>query len=71
VWHDAGHCLVGWCGQANYTTTPKRWGDYTATAIDNQASTTQYIWFSGMYSNAAGSRTTRTGRVGYTNVNQP
>lgn len=69
-WHDSGVWLQPGLAFYSVGSTPRRWGDYTATAHDDPAGTTQYIWFSGMYS-TAGAWNTRIGRVGYTNVNQP
>jgi hypothetical protein len=65
--HDAGIWLCG--GSGKYS--QDRWGDYTAAVGDITSLTTNYMWFSGMNSDASGNWQTCIGENGFTAVNQP
>ncbi len=66
--HDAGQYLVA--PMASYALSPRRWGDYTATAPDLSANGSN-VWFAGEFSNDAGAWKTAIGHNSFNSIAYP
>lgn len=68
--HDAGIYLVNPVASYTLGSSPRRWGDYSATAPDLSSAASQ-VWFAGEYSNAAGVWRTVVGHNSFNKIAYP